>query len=305
MDMYLVEGCKAYFRLAISLIMLISKEELKALNLSGSESWWNEIRKKTFHPDFTLDKHISIMYPTYGQVKKVFPNRRMLRRALKYHEQWAAENMPIYVDETPPKPVGYILSVEKPVTLAKSTIVRSHLAEWLPISLKTTKLDLIYSTEIHGRSLATFYNKCNRYKNTVILIEAVADNTTALIGMFASHAWNINPACYGDGECFLFRADPDPKCFNWTPDFLGIEDIESRAIREQFMVSKSEFLAMGANSAGANGIRLDQDFKIGESYPALGFNNEPLPGHNQNKFDIGVVEAYRLIREVDGNGDDL
>lgn len=301
LDIYLVEGCKAYFRLALSLLKLISKKELKALKLTDSESWWNEIRKKTYHPDFTLRQHLSLMYPTVGNISKRYPNRRMLRRALKYHEKWAAENMPIYIDETPPKPMGYILSNDKPITLARPTGVRSNLAKWLPTSLRTAKLDMIYSTEIHGRSLASFYNNCNRYKNTIVLIEAIADSSTATIGMFASHAWNINPACYGDGECFLFRADPDPKCFHWTPDFSGIDNVESQAIREQFMVAKSDFLAMGANVAGGNAIRLDQDFINGESYSALGFDNEPLPGKNRNKFDIGVVEAYRLIREVDGS----
>lgn len=304
MDIYLVEGCKAFFRLALSLIKLIPKSQLKSLNLTDSESFWNEIRKKTFHPDFTLEKHLSLMYPKVGKIAKRYPNRRMLRRALKYHEQWAAENMPIYVNETPPKPMGYIQSDnDTPVTLAKPTIVRSCLAKWLPMSLKTTKLDLIYSTEIHGRSLAAFYNQCNLYKNTIVLVEAIVDSKkTVTIGVFASHAWNTNPSSYGDGECFLFRASPeDPKCFHWTPDFEGIGDFESQAIREQFMVAKSDFLAMGANAAGTNGIRLDQDFIHGESHSALGFDNEPLPGEGQNKFDIGVVEAYRLIREVDGN----
>ncbi len=300
MDIFLVEGCKAYFRMALSLIKLISKKELKILTLTDSESWWNEIRKKTFHPEFTLAKHLDKMYPKAGKIAKLYPNRRMLRRALKYHETWAVENMPIYVDETPPKPLGYILSDDKPVRLAKPTIVRSNLAKWLPVSLKTTKLDLIYSTDIHGRSLASFYNQCNRYKNTIVLIEAIVGNVTATIGMFASHAWNVNPASYGDGECFLFRVDPDPKCFNWTPDFSGIDDFESQAIREQYMVAKSDFLAMGANAEGTNGIRLDQDLINGESYSALGFDNEPLPGNDHSKFDIGVVEAYRLIREVDG-----
>lgn len=301
MDIYLVESCKAYFRLALSLIKLISKKELKTLKLTDSESWWNEIRKKTFHPDFTLDKHLALMYPKGNKIAKRYPNRRMIRRALKWNEQWAAENMPIYIDETPPKPMGYILSDDKPIALAKPTALRSNLAKWLPVNLKTTSLDLIYSTEIHGRSLQAFYNQCNRYKNTIVLIEAIVDNTTATIGVFASHAWNVNPTSYGDGECFLFRADPDPKCFNWTPDFSGIDNVESQAIREQYMVAKSEFLAMGANAEGTNGIRLDQDLINGESYSALGFDNEPLPGQNRNKFDIGVVEAYRLIREVDGS----
>ena len=209
--------------------------------------------------------------------------------------------MPIYVDETPPKPMGYIQSDDTPVTLAKPTFVRSCLAKWLPMSLKTTKLDLIYSTEIHGRSLAAFYNQCNRYKNTIVLVEAIVDsNKTVTIGMFASHAWNINPSSYGDGECFLFRASPeDPKCFNWTPDFEGVDDFESQAIREQFMVAKSDFLAMGANSAATNGIRLDQDFIHGSTSKSIGFDNDELVGPGIEVFDVGLVEVYRFIRDVD------
>lgn len=206
--------------------------------------------------------------------------------------------MPIYIDQTPPKPLGF--TTDK-CTLAKPASVRSNLAKWLPPSLKSTKLDLIYSTEIHGRSLAAFYKECQRSKNTVVLIEAITGNTSSTIGMFASHAWGTNPHPYGDGNCALFRASPDPKCFNWMPDFgSSIDAIENQAVREQFMVARSDFIAMGANNDGANGLRLDQDLVKGESHSALGFDNEPLPGNNRTAFDVGFMEVYRLIREVDG-----
>lgn len=119
--------------------------------------------------------------------------------------------------------------------------------------------------------------------------------------MFASHAWIVSSSSYGDGECFLFRANPDPKCFNWVPDYSGdIDDMETDAVREQFMVAKNDFIAMGANSDGTNGLRLDRDLVVGNSCPALGFDNEPLPGENHKTFDIGIVEVYQLTRELDG-----
>ena len=332
MDIFLVEGYKAMFRLALSLLRLIGKNELKvsvllctcllvqcifiaqlksasninttkSLVLTDSQSWWNVVRYKTLDPTFSFKKHLDLMYPKFGKIRaKRYPSRRFLTRAIKFHESYALENMPIYIDQTPPKPMGF---TSDNCTLAKPVSVRSNLAQWLPPSLKSTKLDLIYSTEIHGRSLASLYQQCQRYKNTVILIEAILpDSTTATIGMFASHTWRVNPRPYGDGECFLFRANPNPKCFKWIPSG-NIDDIEKQAVMEQFMIARSDVIAMGANSDGMNGLRLDQDLIKGESHPSLGFDNEPLPGGNQKMFDIGTLEVYRLVREIDGkiNGD--
>ena len=236
------------------------------------------------------------MYPKFGKIAKRYPKRRVIRRTQKYHEKWAMENMPAYVDQTPPKPIGY---TSDNFILAKPATVRSNLAKWLPPSLKLTKLDLIYSSEVHGRSLAALYNECQRSKHTITLVEAINGSTTSTIGMFASHAWSTQPSSYGDGECFLFSSHP--KCFNWTPDFSGnMDDMENQAVREQFMVARSDFIAMGANKDGANGLRLDQDLICGESQSALGFDNEPLSGNDHTTFDVGIVEVYRLIREVDG-----
>ena len=243
------------------------------------------------------------MYPKFGKLTKRYPRRHVLQRAFKHHEKWAHGKIPIYFDQTLQKPIGFL--TDKPIILAKPASVRSNLAEWLPTYLKSTKLDLIYSTELHGRSLSSFYDKCRRSKYTIMLVEAITDHASTTIGMFASHTWHVNPNCYGDGECFLFRAHPDPKCFNWTPDFsCDSDDIKKVAVREQFMVAQSNFIAMGASSDGTNGLRLDEDLTKGESYPALGFDNEPLVGKSWKKFDVGVVEVYRLVREVDGKAVD-
>jgi hypothetical protein len=254
----------------------------------------------TLDPSFDFNKQLEIMYRKFGKYSKRYPRRKLLQRAISHHQKWALENMPIYIDQTPPKPIGFL--TDKTVTLAKPTSIRSNLAKWLPTPLRTTKLDLIYSTEVHGRSFAAFYKDCRRTKHTIVLVEAIQGDKSATIGMFASHAWVIHPSSFGDGECFLFRADPDPKCYNWRPDFS--DDIEHQAAREQFMVARSDYIAMGANVDGTNGLRLDNDLASGESYPALGFDNKPLAGIGRERFEVGVVEVYRLMREVDGKSID-
>jgi len=306
LDIFLVEGCKAIFRLSLSLVGLLSKKELKTINFTDATSWWNAIKAITLSPTFSFQKHLDKkVYPRFGKATRRYPKRRVLSRMIRYNEQWALDNMPVYIDQTPPKPMGYIPG--KPIILAKPASVRSNLVKWLPVALKSTKLDLIYSTENDGRSLSSFYEKCKRTKHTIVLIEAMtkSSNNKVIIGMFASQSWNVHPTSYGDGECFLFRADPDAKCFHWTPDFSsGFDDIENQVIREQFMVARNEYLAMGANADGTNGLRLDQDLNQGESYPALGFGNEPLAGENMKSFEVGTVEVYRLVRDVDGKAVD-
>eukprot|EP00804_Cyclotella_cryptica_P000054 CCRYP_013728-RA/>CCRYP_013728-RA protein AED:0.03 eAED:0.03 QI:680/1/1/1/1/1/4/701/584 len=300
MDIFVVDGSKAVFRLALSFLQLVPKSTLKSLKLTNAESWWGEIRKKTLHPSFDFKKQLDIMYPKFGKIAKRYPRRKLLKQAVSFHGKWALENMSLYIDKTPPKPTG--LLNDKHVLLAKPTAVRSNLAKWLPTPLKTTKLDLIYSTEIHGRSFAAFYKECRRTKHTIILIEAILSEGSATIGMFASHAWIVHPSSFGDGECFLFRADPDPVCYNWIPNFS--DDTEHQAIREQFMVARHDFIAMGANSGGTNGLRLDNDLASGESYPTVGFENEPLTKAGHERFEVGVVEVYRMMREVDGKAVD-
>ena len=267
----------------------------KSLVLTNSKSWWNEIRCRTLDRTFSFQTHLRLMFPKFETISKRYPRRRLLSRMNRFHEQWALENMPAYVDQMPPKPIGF---TSNGCVLAKPASVRSNLAKWLPPSLRSTKLDLIYSTEKHGRSLTSFYNECQRTKNTVMLVEAIIGNHSSTIGMFASHAWRTNYHSIGDGECFMFSMSPDPQCFYWVPtapDVSGnIDDMEQQAQREQFMIARSDYIAMGANGEGTNGLRLDRDMSKGESYRAAGFHNVPLPG--QSTFDIGFVEVYQLIR---------
>ena len=58
--------------------------------------------------------------------------------------------------------------------LAKSNRVREKLAEWLPFGLRyTSDINLVYSTNIHGRSLSMLYNQLEKTssRHTILLLE--------------------------------------------------------------------------------------------------------------------------------------
>ena len=97
----------------------------------------------------------------------------------------------------------------------------------------------------------------------------------------------------------------------FSHDESSVEDNDIRSMRSneealfsEYMVSKDDFLSMGSNSDGTCGLRLNEDLSKGTSAKARGFNNEPLAGVEYPEFDVGLVETYQLIREIDGKAID-
>jgi hypothetical protein len=134
--------------------------------------------------------------------------------------------------------------------------------------------------------------------------------------MFATDTWHNSSKVYGDGECVLFRLKPNPVCFHWargiTKSMMPLDvqsedeelDIQNEVATEQFMISRKNFISMGSNSDGSSGLRLEDDLSRGSSAKARGFNNEPLAGSDRPDFDVGLVEVYHLLRDLDGKAID-
>lgn len=235
-----------------------------------------------------------------------FPRRHVLARIIRLEEERAASCDLAQVEqmeETTPRPLELVSSLSSSQStdgtlLLSSATARSHLASWLPLSLRLSKLELIYSTSVHGRTLERFYAHVKGYKHSLTIIQ-VLDND-AVVGMFANQVWHISSQVYGDGECFLFRLSPEPECHKWKPSLehsssMTDYDAKSVALLEQFQVGRPHFISMGGNPDGSCGLRLNEDLTRGESSAALGFGNvDSLAGPGLATFQVGLVEVYRL-----------
>lgn len=84
---------------------------------------------------------------------------------------------------------------------------------WLPQRLQIKEIQMIFTTEQHGRSLITFYNLCANEEPTILLIKTQKDQ---VFGAFCSHAWRRSNQYYGNGESFLFKLAPQMGKFGWT-----------------------------------------------------------------------------------------
>lgn len=245
-----------------------------------------------------------------------FPRSRILARLIKANEKWAVENASVAPNNNAVASIKEVtvLDVAKNdssccILAQRKDIRTSPLLSWLPPTLRDTKLDLIYSTSVHGRSIQRLYDCCSKTKRTIMLVEVLT--TGAIIGVYATQAWHIDSRVYGDGNCFVFRLSPNPICYKWSPPSsthqgnssnrsIFDQDLETQALWERFMVGKHNAISIGANKTAGSALRLNEDLTRGESSVALGYQNEPLAGGGVIDFEVGKVEVYRFIRNVDG-----
>lgn len=326
LDIYFIEGYKAIFRIG-TVLLCLATYYLTAEETTSTAEFWKGVKRVTASRIFHFDVLIKQAYGFDGRryrSRRSFPRRRFIQRLMSYNEEWANKSSSNHVLNFMEKPLGFIEG-EIPIVLAKNASERLRLEEFLPFAYKSTKLDLIFSTNFHGRSLDLFYQHCARTKHTVTLVEVL--NNGATIGMFATDTWHNNRKMYGDGECVLFRLKPNAVCFHWqhssttglanfgSRDLSSVsadsyisddetETIQSESLNGQFMISTNKFISMGSNENGGSGLRLNEDLSMGSSSKARGFNNEPLAGDNLIDFDVGLVEVYQLVREVDGRSID-
>jgi hypothetical protein len=305
MDIYVLEGSKVMFRFGVALLAMFQKD-FKSIDSITPEQYWQQVKEYTHSRGFSMDTLVRKAYGYHGnraRRRMRFPRRHILARIIRLEQDRAAsdDTLELLTTVQAARPMELVGNAG---TLFASASVRSNLAEWLPLSLRLSKLELIYSTSIHGRTLERFYAHTKGHKHTLTVIQ-VLDND-AVVGMFASQAWRISSQVYGDGECFLFRASPEPACYKWRPKatssvVLEDEDEEdeneanSVALLEQFQVGRPHFISMGGNPDGSCGLRLNEDLTRGESAPASGFGNEEsLAGAGFASFQVGLVEVYRL-----------
>mmetsp|Transcript_23743 Transcript_23743/g.36632 ORF Transcript_23743/g.36632 Transcript_23743/m.36632 type:complete len:308 (+) Transcript_23743:283-1206(+) len=192
-----------------------------------------------------------------------------------------------------------LIQTEVPAVLAKEPARRAYLVEWLPCTLRDTQIELVYSTNTHGRTLERLYANCAKAKYTIMLVEVL--DTGAVIGFFATDVWHRSSKVHGDGGCFLFKLSPIAKSFSWTRSSVRSDVFESTtALAEQFMMSTDTYLSMGGSPDGSCGLRLNEDLTKGHSDYSLTFENEPLAGNGMLDFEVGIVEVYHVFRPIDG-----
>jgi hypothetical protein len=105
---------------------------------------------------------------------------------------------------------------------------------------------LIYTTNEHGCSLSTFFNRVEQYEPTLLLLKAT---TGEIFGAYLSTAWTVRnekdqagerQRYFGTGESFLFSLLPETIKYPW----VGIKGKVEHAA-ELFMHADSNMISIG------------------------------------------------------------
>jgi len=169
---------------------------------------------------------------------------------------------------------GDLPKLNLPSALLTNESAILKLANALPTRYRYSDWTLLYSTERHGVSLMTFFNKTKKKGPSYLIIE---DEAGFRFGAYISDSWEPQRSYYGTGECFLFTLYPSFNVYPWSQ------------LNEYFIYSKEDTIAVGGGS-GKFALWLDKDLLQGSSAPCDTFLNSTLS--YQEDFKPVIVEVW-------------
>ena len=139
---------------------------------------------------------------------------------------------------------------------------------------------LLYSPEVHGVSIGTFFRQCQAWPSETLLL--IEDSNGAVFGGFASHTWQVSKRHFGQADCFVFRFREGDE----------LEVFSSAGHNEYFLHADSSGLKMGGGRHPA--LWIDENFLKGASGPCPTFGTtSALPGPMESmEFVVTSFECW-------------
>lgn len=138
------------------------------------------------------------------------------------------------------------------------------MSQGVPARFHESGLELVYSTNIHGMSLHTLFNRVKKTSPTLL---AIRDTRDRVFGCYAASPWKSSSArYYGTGESFVFGTGGPAiaKVYRW-----------SRA-NSFFQFTANTFLAIGGGEGSHFALWIDEDLLMGTSSACSTFASPPL-----------------------------
>jgi len=182
------------------------------------------------------------------------------------------------------------------------------LAIWdeLPERIISVKPTLAYSSNEHGVSLTTFFNRVDKYEPTILVIRT---SEMEVFGAYCSTSWaqrnqkddkGMRQRYFGTGETFLFKFSKSSMLtkYEWVnKDQSDDEEAEEAGGRrrdrakELFMSADNTMVTVGGG--GGTAIYLDENIRFGQTEKCDTFENTPLC--SSRDFSINAIEVFGFV----------
>lgn len=167
-------------------------------------------------------------------------------------------------DRMPDEQSGVAVKLSDPSHVLQLEHFRQVMAQGVPIRFHESNLRLIYSTNEHGMSLHTLYNRVKTISPTLL---AIRDTKDRVFGCYAAAPWKSSSTrYYGTGESFVFGTDgPNiAKVYKWSRE------------NSFFQFTSQTFLAIGGGAGSHFALWIDEDLLMGTSSACSTFASPPL-----------------------------
>lgn len=219
LDVYLVEGYKILFRVAIALLKFYRKHKAGAQAGQGGQQQQDSGKIRADIRAFV--KGIASSVSADKLLEKAFSLRLFSRKEitlLQLTNEKSLQQKGITVKQ---KRRNVQLALN-PDTFSSEIVSAKEMRDiwsWIPERFALCQPQLLFTTSNHGCSLTRFYSHCDGYEPTLLLIRTTDGD---VCGAFLSTDWAERKrggnklSFFGTGECFVFRLKPEIERYEWV-----------------------------------------------------------------------------------------
>ena len=274
---YFIEGIKILIRTGL----LIWKECFNRHKTEMNSSNVRELMNKTAQ---TIDK----TYNPQQFLNRMFRIRNFSRQTIPLVGKQIPKPLPSGDWINPTTSKGYIAfkkSHQNPSQIISTEELIEIIRNLDPILSQIMKPISVFSTNSHGYSLNSLYNRAEDTKETILILETAKGE---VIGGFCTDPWTLKNRTeakryYGKGGCFVFKIRPKPvEFYHWIPN-------PDQTNSDLFQRATLESLEIGGGNQGP-AIYIDKCINKGNSSVSSTFNNPCLTPHSNRDFLIKSLE---------------
>ncbi|NXN14436.1 TBC24 protein, partial [Indicator maculatus] len=320
-DVFLVEGYKVLYRVALALLKFFHK--VRAGQPLESDSVQQDIRAfvrdiaKSVSPEKLLEKAFAIRLFSRKEIQllQMANEKALQQKGITVKQKRQNVHLAVHAENFKSE----IVSVKE----------MRDIWSWIPERFALCQPLLLFTTLEHGCSLSRFYSHSEGHEPTLLLIKTTAKE---VCGAYLSTDWSQRRrggnklSFFGTGECFVFRLQPEVERYEWViikhpelatapseaenhssaaasilPPSSGPAEPSDRLspflsarhfhlpskTASMFMAGSSECIIIGGGDGQA--LYLDADLNHGRTSHCNTFNNQPLCSES---FQISVLEVW-------------
>ncbi|KAM6297513.1 TBC1 domain family member 24-like [Aegotheles albertisi] len=288
-DVYLLEGRKVLYRIALALLkqyrLSVTSAELEGTDIKADLQAFMQNIAEHVTVDKLLERAFGIRLFSRKEIWLLqMANRKaLMERGITMVQSRQSFHLAVDIQ-------NFSSSI---VTAQEMRIIWS----WIPERFSLFPPLLLFSTSEDGCSLQRFYSCCEGYEPTVLLIKTAEGE---VCGAFLSSDWSerkksgATSGFFGTGECFVFTVRPETERYEWV--FIKKPELAKAVPRSrQRSPSPSPTSLLGSSlighSTSSNCLTVPTPQRKGRLSPFLAIRHFLLPSKTASMFMAGSREG--------------